>query len=166
MSFVTPILRATEQAETGWVRWPPPESRDRAAVTLQSRPVSATRGSGKGRNALPEPSGGALRPLLQRPQGCEPRCPIAGRHWPISPGSPDRQVRPITDSVQMDLPRGDKYNLLPCGLLSPREHMAEEHALRRLAAILAADVAGYSRLMGPLSMRKLTHPGHARQVSP
>jgi hypothetical protein len=44
--------------------------------------------------------------------------------------------------------------------------MAEEHALRRLAAILAADVASYSRLMGPLSMRKLTHPGHARQVSP
>jgi len=43
---------------------------------------------------------------------------------------------------------GRNYNLLNCGLQTQWQHMAEEHPQRRLAAVLAADVAGYSRLMG------------------
>ena len=39
------------------------------------------------------------------------------------------------------------YNLLHCGVYNQRYQMAEERAHRRLAAILAADVVGYSRLM-------------------
>src|SRR5262249_14545487 len=40
-----------------------------------------------------------------------------------------------------------QIDLLHSFLQLPRQHMAEERAQRRLAAILAADVVGYSRLM-------------------
>src|ERR1700751_5503473 len=40
-----------------------------------------------------------------------------------------------------------QLDLLHWGLQLPRQHMAEERAQRRLPAILAADVVGYSRLM-------------------
>jgi len=43
---------------------------------------------------------------------------------------------------------GSAYNLLHRTLWKRQFQMAEERAQRRLAAILAADVVGYSRLMG------------------
>jgi TolB-like protein len=47
----------------------------------------------------------------------------------------------------MDYSAGCAYNLLHCDVQNERCHVAEERARRRLAAILAADVVGYSGLM-------------------
>lgn len=47
----------------------------------------------------------------------------------------------------MDSQRGPQYNPGPVGLRRLMHDMAEERVQRRLAAILAADVVGYSRLM-------------------
>jgi class 3 adenylate cyclase len=43
---------------------------------------------------------------------------------------------------------GRAYNFTSLRCLKVSAHMADERVQRRLAAILAADVAGYSRLMG------------------
>ena len=54
---------------------------------------------------------------------------------------------PLRKSVSIDLQVWYNYNSLNCGVWNKRYQMAEERAQRRLAAILAADVVGYSRLM-------------------
>ena len=41
--------------------------------------------------------------------------------------------------------------------------MAEERVQRRLAAILAPDVVGYSRLMGPGHQQALPRPGEVAE---
>jgi class 3 adenylate cyclase len=46
----------------------------------------------------------------------------------------------------MDFPNWHNYNLPHCGPQDPQQ-MTEQRTQRRLAAILAADVVGYSRLM-------------------
>ena len=54
---------------------------------------------------------------------------------------------PLRKSVSIDLQVWYNYNSLNCGVWNKRYQMAEERVQRRLAAILAADVVGYSRLM-------------------
>jgi len=81
-----------------------------------------------------------------------------GRHREIDANDPDRTPTPW--SVKMP-----RYKLLHGTLWEPRLHMPEERAQRRLAAILAADVVGYSRMMqadeaGTLEALKVRHKPH------
>ena len=54
---------------------------------------------------------------------------------------------PQQKSDLIDAPAGRLYNRSRCGLRKQSCPMVEERVVRRLAAILAADVVGYSRLM-------------------
>jgi TolB-like protein/class 3 adenylate cyclase len=61
--------------------------------------------------------------------------------------------------------RGRAYNFMSLRSLKRAHHMAEERVQRRLAAILAADVAGYSRLMGADEEGTLAQlKGHRRDL--
>lgn len=60
----------------------------------------------------------------------------------------------------MDTSTRPNYNLVHCVLLEVSPRMAEERVQSRLAAILAADVVGYSRLM------EEDESGNARALKP
>jgi class 3 adenylate cyclase len=68
---------------------------------------------------------------------------LGDRHSVIHPGSDARMVRP------RDLTRGPGLGIdLSSRTNAGSKRLAEERVERRLAAILCADVVGYSRLMG------------------
>src|SRR6476660_3437970 len=54
---------------------------------------------------------------------------------------------PIRKSGSIDSTAWHQYNQRPCLLQTQTHRMADERVQRRLAAILAADVVGYSSLM-------------------
>jgi TolB-like protein/class 3 adenylate cyclase len=58
------------------------------------------------------------------------------------------RIDPVPELRFDGLPEAAQLQFAALRLVTKRQHMAEERLQRRLAAILAADVAAYSRLMG------------------
>src|SRR5262249_46937597 len=76
-----------------------------------------------------------------------PTHPLLMVNQPCSDRNRSSQFDPIRKSSAIDFRKGHQYNFPHRLLHRPSFPMAEERAQRRLAAILAADVVGYSRLM-------------------